>query len=117
MKTKDVLQLDCRIEENQKIIQRVLRQIKPLAKFSESVEIPLSAIEKALFVMYHKYGIKIHTMWPSCDGNSKQAIWCSRIMAKDGVHILDSVYGISVYETVAKSAIRIYAEIRQSKGV
>ena len=42
MKTTEILDLDCRVNENREIIQTVLRQIKPLAKCSDEYDIPMN---------------------------------------------------------------------------
>lgn len=115
MKTKQILQLDCRQLENQKIIQRVLRQIKPLSKFSEEYEIPLSAIEKAIQVMDRKYGISIRELKPDTNSNKEGTIWRATLERQSDFKVLDTAYGLSIYETMAKAAIRIYAEVRGIK--
>ena len=59
MTTKEVMNLDYREEENQEIIQKVLRQIKPLSRYSDECEIPFEAIEKAIVVMSKKYNMEL----------------------------------------------------------
>ena len=115
MNTKQIMELDFRKEESKEIIQKVLKQIKPLSRYSDEYEIPLNAIEKALFVMYHKYGYGIQYATPSFNSNDKNIVWNVRIMRmkKDSQKILDTVYGISIYEAMAKATIRIYTEIRK----
>ena len=117
MKTKDVLQLDCRQCKNQKVIQRVLRQIKPLSKFTEVEDIPLSAIEKAIQVMDRKYGIGIKELEPDTSSNKEGTIWRATLQCQSDFKVLDTAYGLSLYEALAKSAIRIYAEVRRKQGV
>ena len=51
MKTEDIINLDCRKEENKEIIQKVLRKIKPLSRYPDGCDIPFEAIEKAITVM------------------------------------------------------------------
>lgn len=114
MKTKQVLQLDCRDPENQKLIQRVLRQIKPLSKFSVEDDIPLSAIEKAIQVMDRKYGIGIRELEPDTSSNKEGTIWRAKLERREDFKVLDTAYGLSIYEALAKSAIRIYAEVRRN---
>ena len=53
------MNLDCRKEENKEIIQKVLRKIKPLSKYSVGECIPISALEKAITVMTKKYNMHI----------------------------------------------------------
>lgn len=117
MNTKQIMELDFRKEESKEIIQKVLKQIKPLSRYSDECEIPLNAIEKVLFAIYHKYGYGIQYAMPSFNSNDKNIVWHVRIMRmqKDSQKILniDTVYGISIYEAMAKATIRIYAEIRK----
>lgn len=117
MKTQDVLQLDCRKEENKAIIQKVLRQIKPLSKFSDESEIPLSAIERAMQVMDCKYGIYVDYLKPDDHANRSGVIWRAEIKDSKTYKVLDMVYGLSMYEVLAKATIRIYAEVRSRKQV
>lgn len=115
MTTKEVLNLDCRQEENQAIIQKVLRQIKPLSKYSDECDIPLSAIEKAITIMCKKYKLRIREITPDLSGNEQNTIWHATISSDKNFKVLDSVYGISMYELFAKAAIRLYAEVK--KGI
>lgn len=57
MKTEQIMNLDYRKEENQKIIQKVLRQVKPLSKFSDEEQIPIEMLEKTVSVLTNKYEI------------------------------------------------------------
>ena len=57
MKTEQILNLDYRKEESQEIIQKVLRKIKPLSKYSDESNIPIEAIEKLIRVLVQKYEI------------------------------------------------------------
>lgn len=119
MSTKQVLNLDCRKEENQKIIQKVLRQIKPLSKYSDEENIPFSAIEKAITVMCKKYCMRIGELTPDVLANDKHIIWKAKLINETNSkiidNVIDNVYGISLYEVFAKSAIRLYAEVK--KGI
>lgn len=115
MTTNQVINLDCREEENQKIIQKVLRQIKPLSKYSDECDIPFSAIEKAITVMCKKYCMRIREFTPDVWANDKHTIWRATLINETNLKTIDMVYGISLYEVFAKSAIRLYAEVK--KGI
>ena len=115
MTTNQVLQLDCRLEENQKIIQRVLRQIKPLSRYSEEEDVPFEGIEKAITVMSKKYNMHVRDCCPDVWSNSKSTIWRATIIDDTNLNTIQLVYGISVYETFAKCAIAMYAQVR--KGI
>ena len=115
MKTEDILNLDCREEENKEIIQRVLRKIKPLSKYSDECEIPLEAIEKLLTVMCKKYCINIKEITPNVLANNKQTIWKATIVNENEFVLLNYIYGVSIYEVLSKSTIEIYTKVK--KGI
>lgn len=112
MTTKQILNLDCRKEESQEIIQRVLRQIKPLSRYSDECDIPLSAIEKVLLIMCKKYGMRLCEIIPG-SGNDDHIIWSATLSNDKNFKVIDHVYGISLYELLAKAAIRLYAEVKK----
>ena len=115
MTTKEILNLDYRDEKNKKIIQKVLKQIKPLSKYSDEDEIPFSAIEKANAVMCKKYMIRINTITPDITANTEHMVWKASLTNDTNLKTIDVVYGISLYEMFAKVAIRLYAEVK--KGI
>ena len=111
MKTDEILNLDYRKEENKETIQKVLRKIKPLSKFSEENDIPLEAIEKAIRVMVNKYEIRPQWMTISYHDNSL-AIYSIGVKTTDTHKWLGDVFGMCLYEVFAKLAIKIYAEVK-----
>lgn len=113
MTTKDILNLDYRKKENKEIIQRVLKQIKPLSKYSDEYEIPFEAIEKAVVVMTKKYNMRVSELVPDVWSNEEHAIWRAIIVNEINHKIIDMVYGITLYEVLAKTAIRLYAEVKK----
>lgn len=113
MTTKQIMNLDYRKTENQDIIQKVLRQIKPLSKYSDECEIPISAIEKAITVMCKKYPVQINGIYADCSGNEQHIIWRMVLVNSKSFKQIDCVYGISLYELFSKAAIRLYAEVKK----
>ena len=110
MKTKDILELDYRIEKNKDKIQKILRQVKPLAKFSEDEVIPLEVLEKCLFKICNKYKISCFNI--SSDFNSNDfTIWRMQLIYKN--KSLPSIYGSCIYEMLAKAIILSYSEIKK----
>lgn len=114
MTTNQVLQLDCREEESKKIIQKVLRQIKPLSKYSDEDTIPFWAIEKAITVMSKKYNMRVREFNPDVWANKQETIWRATVVNEENLSTV-SVYGISLYEVFAKIAIQMYSMVR--KGI
>lgn len=115
MTTKEIINLDYREKENQEIIQKVLRQIKPLSRYSDECEIPFSALEKAITVMCKKYCMRIREFNPDVWANDDHTIWRAILINETNLKTIDMVYGISLYEVFAKCAIRLYAEVK--KGI
>lgn len=115
MTTKEILNLDCREKKDKEIIQRVLRQIKPLSKCSDEQIIPLEMIEKAITVMCKKYCLRIKELIPDVWGNETNSIWRAILINDTNFKTIETVYGITLYEVFAKSAIRLYSEVR--KGI
>lgn len=113
MNTKQVLNLDCRKREDQEIIQKVLRQIKPLSRYSDECDIPLSAIEKAITIMCKKYCMRIREIIPDMYGNEQNIIWRATVQNEKNFKEIGCVYGISMYELFAKAAICMYAEVKK----
>lgn len=112
MTTNQVLQLDCRKEENEKIIQKVLKQIKPLSKYTDVEDVPIWAIEKAITVMAKKYNVRIREFMPDVWANKNETIWRATIVSEEDLSTT-TVYGISLYEVFAKSAIQMYHMVKK----
>lgn len=115
MTTNQIINLDCKEEENKKIIQKVLRQIKPLSKYSDECDIPFSAIEKAITVMCKKYCMRVNQLVPDVLANDEHTIWRAWLINDTNLKTIDTVYGLSLYDVFAKTAICLYAEVK--KGI
>ena len=113
MTTKEIMNLDCRKEKDREIIQKVLRQIKPLSKYSDECNVPLDAIEKAITVMCKKYIVSVKEFSPDMFSNNDYTIWRATLINDKTLKVIENVYGISLYETFAKIAIRLYAEVKK----
>ena len=112
MTTNQILSLDYREKENKKIIQKVLRKIKPLSRYSDEEEIPIEALEKAITVMCKKYDIRIKDISPDIWSADKRIIWRACIISDKNLDMRGNVYGISIYEVLAKSTVKLYSDVR-----
>lgn len=111
MKTEQILNLDYRKEENREIIQKVLRKIKPLSKYSDETDIPIEAIEKLVRVMVQKY--EITPQWMNMSYFEPiLGIYSIGIKTTTDHSWLGTVYGMCLYEVFAKLAIKMYADIK-----
>ena len=115
MTTKQIINLDYREKQNREIIQKVLRQIKPLSRYSDECEIPFSALEKAITVMCKKYCMRVNQLVPDVWANDEHTIWRIWLINDTNLQTIDTIYGISLYEVFAKTAIRLYSEVK--KGI
>lgn len=111
MKTEEILNLDYRKEENQEIIQKVLRKIKPLSKYSDESNIPIEAIEKLVRVLVQKY--EITPQWMSMSYFEPiLGIYSIGVKTTTDHKWLGTVYGMCLYEVFAKLAIKMYSEVK-----
>lgn len=111
MKTEQILNLDYRKEENREIIQKVLRKIKPLSKYSDEINVPIEAIEKLVRVMVQKY--EITPQWMSMSYfEPVLGIYSIGVKTTTDHKWLGTVYGMCLYEVFAKLAIKMYADIK-----
>lgn len=113
MKTEDIINLDYREEKNREVIQKALKRIKPLEKFSEE-NVPIEAIEKLIHVMCKKY--EITPQWMSMSFNQdKLTIYSIGIKTTNDHKWLGTVFGMCVYEVFAKLGIKMYSEVKRGK--
>lgn len=114
MKTEQILNLDYRKEESKEIIQKVLRKIKPLSKFSDEEMIPLEAIEKTVKVLVNKY--EIMPQWMTMNHREPViGIYSIGVKTADTHEWLGNVYGMCLYELFAKLAIKMYSEVKSGR--
>lgn len=113
MKTGEILQLDCRTKENREIIQRVLRQIKPLASCPDG-QIPLQKLERCMQVLCRKYDYVV-SLYADPESNAEYIVWrCSVLRYGRTLTSGSNVFGCSVYEAIAKAVITMYAHTRRT---
>lgn len=110
MTTKELLELDWREEENQRKIQKALKQIKPLSK--EVGIVPLEKMERAIKIMCEKYRLWIRELCPDVDAGDKHIIWRAIVIDIDNLKTIGVVYGCTLYEAIAKTTIFLYSETR-----
>lgn len=110
MKTEQILNLDYRKEESQEIIQKVLRKIKPLSKYSDEF-VPLEAIEKLIRVLCQKY--EITPQWMTMSYHEPiLGLYSIGVKTTTDHKWLGTVYGMCLYEVFAKLAIKMYSEVK-----
>ncbi len=111
MKTEEILNLDFRKEESQEVIQKALRKIKPLSKFSDEEQIPLEAIEKLCHVLTNKY--EITPQWMTISYHQPiLGVYSIGVKTTTDHKWIGTVYGMCLYEVFAKLGIKMYSEIK-----
>lgn len=114
MKTSQILDLDFRKEENKKIIQKVLRKIKPLSRFSDEEIIPIEMLEKTICTLVQKY--EIEHQWINVTYlETNSGIYSVGVKSRVNHEWLGNVYGICIYELLAKLTIKLYSEIKSKQ--
>lgn len=110
MEVSKLLELDFRDEENRKEIQKELRSIKPLSKCPDGKDVPMELIEKLVYVLYRKYHLFVRELTPDMDSNSDAVVWRAVVGNGDTLKIVRRIWGLSLYEVMAKIAICMMAE-------
>ena len=112
MTTKEILDLDCRIEENKEIIQRALRKIKPLSK-DENDRIPIEKLEKCIKILCVKNSISPRQISPDVFAAHKDIIWRFEAVDLTDLNSVFICYGKDIYEVLAKATIGLYMMTRK----
>ncbi len=113
MKTTEILDLDCRVEENREIIQTVLRQIKPLAKCPEGQDVPFDKLEKCMQVLCRNYEMYPRQIVPDVFAAEKDIVWRFELIDLKNLKVLGKCYGLNLYELMCKAVIMMYVVSRK----
>lgn len=118
MKTNEVLNLDCTNEEGKKKLNRFLYNIKPIAKQmgeDKTKQVPLSVLEKTLHNISIKYGYVnqgINTYYEK----ERFVFYTVSIVRKQTREWIGNIYGKTLWETMAKQIVKIYADILKERN-
>lgn len=112
MTTEEILNLDYRKDENKSKMQKVLRKIKPLSKYSEEEDdIPLTALEKLILMYQKKYNVKFSYIMMNTEGIM---IYTASLKTDEGKW-LGNVYGAYIYELFAKVCISMFSKAKKGE--
>lgn len=114
MKTTEILNLDYRIAENRKTIQKVLKRIKPLSKYSEEENVPFDMLETLLYKLCNKYTVHINVTQDPVSGDTN--VWKCTVI-NDKTLYMFYVFGMCMYEVIAKACISIYSGVKSERFV
>lgn len=124
MKTEDILNIDCRKTENRKTVNRFLWKVKPCAKMLEKKgytkeEIaPIEVLEQVLHGLMIHYSYTTQGFTPYYENGEKFVFFQSSVIKVDEErtrHWCGTVYGVTIWEVMAKTIIKIYAEIMKER--
>ena len=115
MKTNDILELDYRLKENKQLIQKALLKIKPLSKFSGEEQVPQDALEKLLHMICSKYKVWVSKIIQDPVSSEDGDIWRCEIVDENNLRTIKSIYGICIYELIAKIVIFLWSENKNEK--
>lgn len=113
MNIEKVLNINCKSKEGKETLQRYLKKLKPFREFDENEDIPLEKIEKLIYKLTRKYEIEPQYMFINCVDASKTSLYSLGIRTPKG-NWLGTVYGITIYETLAKAALKMFFEVRHN---
>ena len=121
MKTEDLLNLDCSVEENKQTLNKFLWKIKPVKKllekdgYSKSDITPLEVLEKALHGIKQRYSYKDQGISMYYEDGKFKFYTISVMKKTETVDWIGNIYGLTLWETIAKELIKIYGEILKEK--
>ena len=114
MAKNTAINLDYRDKKNKIKIQKLLRELPPLAKFPGGKIIELIEVENAMEYMINKYEVCVQ--WISFNINPMDDHrYTASVMCTKDLSYISSIYAVEMYELVAKLAILIYSEIKSGR--
>lgn len=108
-KIERVLNLDCREEASERVLQEALHQVKPLAKFEGRVQ--QVKVEKLLGKICRRYyvGFKIEPLYVPNNVDMYRSVVTSGTMK------LVDIYGCKVYEVLAKTVVWLFNAVESKE--
>ena len=126
MKTEDILNLDCTDGNNLEQINKFLWKVKPVARileknhYTKTKQAPLELLEQALHGIMLRYGYRIqgiNTYYETEEGKEIEFVFYTARLLKirETREWIGNVYGKTLWETVAKTIIKVYADLKKEK--
>lgn len=127
MKTEDILNLDCTKGNNLEQINKFLWKVKPVARILEKnhytrTEIaPIELLEQVLHGLCERYGYRtqgINTYYEEGENKESKFVFytVSLLKIRETREWVGNVYGKTLWETVAKIIIKVYADLKKEKA-
>ena len=126
MKTEDILNLDCTDGNNLEQINKFMWKVKPVARileknhYTKTKQAPLELLEQALHGIMLRYGYRIqgiNTYYETEEGKEIEFVFytASLLKIRDTREWIGNVYGKTLWEIVAKTIIKVYADLKKEK--
>lgn len=120
MKTEDILNIDCREEEGKQTLNKFLWKIKPFSKLGipKGSILKSEDIEKILHGISLKYGYRFWQISPYYEDNKEFIFFKGDVIRieEEARKWIGTVYGVTMWELLAKALIKIYGDIRRRKA-
>lgn len=127
MKTEDILNLDCTKGNNLEQINKFLWKVKPVARileknnYTKTEQAPLELLEQALHGIMLRYGYRtqgINTYYEEGENKESKFVFytVSLLKIREAREWIGNVYGKTLWETVAKIIIKVYADLKKEKA-
>ena len=112
MKTDQILNMNYKKDENREIIQKVLKRIKPLSRYTDDV--PIEALEKLIAIICKKYNLDMQwIVVMSEDAEDGRLVYSCGVKTHDKSKWLGTVYASCIYELFAKLSIKLFSESKK----
>lgn len=110
MTTDQLLQLDCRVDENRHTIQKALRKIKPFSNVPETQDVPLPKVEKMLKLLMERYEVDV--TWILVSHDDENMLYTISLRNGKASELYQAVYGITLYEVMCKCVICAWSMVK-----
>lgn len=122
MKTDEILNLDCRDKKNIDILNMFLWKIKPIKRimtkesYNKGDRVPIDILEKSLHGICIKNGYNMQHLNTYYDEKGFRFYTVSVVNVHDKTRDwIGNVYGVSIWEMIAKTIIKIYADVMRGE--
>lgn len=117
MKTEEILLLDCRKKENKHKLNKYLWQVKPVTKLNvtKGSSLEVSDLEYIVHGLCEHYPYKIQQIWEYREDNKFKFYHVGIMRITDTNEWLGDVNGVTLWEIMAKTIIKIYGDLKERK--
>lgn len=117
MTIEEILNLDCKKEENKMKVNKLLWKVKPVKRILEQNNYtvtqyaPIELLEYCLHGICERYNYELQQIWTYKENNKFSFYHVGIIHVIEIRDWIGNVYGVTMWEIMAKSIIKIYGHI------